>query len=148
MRIVVQRVNEARVKVDSKIVGEINTGALVFFAVHKEDCESQISWLANKLINLRMFHDENEKMNKSLIDINGEVLVVSQFTLYADCMMGRRPSFTESCDPKIAEEYYNKFIQELKNQIKNVQSGIFAAKMQVELINNGPVTFIIDAKKL
>jgi D-tyrosyl-tRNA(Tyr) deacylase len=146
LRLVIQRVSHAKVEVENKTVGEIGKGALVFFAAHKDDVEDQVGWLANKLINLRMFADEEGKMNLSLLDTNAEVLIVSQFTLYSDCKEGRRPSFTQSADPIIAKKLYNNFIFEVKNKIKKVDSGIFAADMQVHLINDGPVTFIIDAK--
>jgi len=146
MRIVIQRVKRASVKVEDKIVGQIEEGALVLFGSHKNDLEKQIPWLANKLINLRMFHDENEKMNLSLLDIKGEVLIVPQFTLYADCIKGRRPSFTDAMEPKIAKTYFEKFTLEVKKHIPNVQTGVFAAVMEVDLLNFGPVTFIIDAK--
>ena len=146
MRIVIQRVKRASVKVDDKVVGQIKEGALVLFGSHKNDTEKQIPWLANKLINLRMFKDEKDKMNLSLLDIKGEVLVVPQFTLYGNCMEGRRPSFTEAMEPEKAKLYFEKFTQEVKKQITNVQTGIFAAVMEVDLLNFGPVTFVIDAK--
>ena len=116
---------------------------------HPEIMEKMIHslYLVEKLVNLRMFQDENDKMNCSLIDIQGEALIVSQFTLYADCKEGRRPSFTESAEPLLAERLYNKFISELKAHLHNVETGIFGAKMRVSLINDGPVTFIIDGKK-
>jgi len=147
MRIVVQRVKRASVKVEDKIVGQIKEGALVLFGCHKNDIENQIPWLANKLVNLRMFHDENDKMNLSLLDIKGEVLIVPQFTLYADCIKGRRPSFIDAMDPKIAKTYFEEFTLEVKKHISSVQTGIFAALMEVDLLNYGPVTFIVDAKK-
>jgi len=147
MRIVIQRVKEASVEVNKKEVGKINKGLLVFFGAKKEDTEEQISWLVTKIINLRIFSDVNGKMNLSLKDIQGEILVVSQFTLYADCTMGRRPSFIKAAEPAYAEKLYERFIKEMKKEIAKVETGIFAAKMEVKLINDGPVTFIIDAKK-
>jgi len=144
MRAVIQRVKEAKVEVNKKIVGQINQGILVLFGCHKDDKDNQIDYLVDKLINMRIFSDENDKMNLSLKDINGEVLVVSQFTLLADTKKGRRPSFINSMDPKLANEFYEKFISKLKEHIKNVSTGIFGAKMQVYLINDGPVTFVLD----
>ncbi|MBI5345803.1 MAG: D-tyrosyl-tRNA(Tyr) deacylase [Chlamydiae bacterium] len=147
MRIVIQRVLEASVTIDQKIVGQIKQGALVLFGVHKSDEEKDTLYLVDKLLNLRMFKDENDKMNLSLKDIKGSVLVVSQFTLYADCLSGRRPSFTETAEPLVAKRIYDKFVLELKSEIE-VQTGVFGARMQVSLINDGPVTFIIDGKKI
>jgi D-aminoacyl-tRNA deacylase len=147
MRIVIQRVKEASVTIDNKVVGEIGAGALVLFGVAQGDDKSHVKWIANKLINLRMFADSNDKMNLSLQDINGSVLIVSQFTLYADCSAGRRPSFTKSAPPEIARSLYEDFVVEVKKEIpKKVQTGVFGGKMQVKLINDGPVTFIIDNK--
>lgn len=144
MRILVQRVQSAHVDVDGKTVGKIQEGALVFFAVHKDDVDSSISWLASKLCHLRMFSDENEKMNLSLKDIKKEVLIVSQFTLYGNCEKGRRPSFTESLEGPLAKGYYESFIKAVKEEGIDVETGIFGAKMQVHLINDGPVTFLIE----
>jgi len=146
MRLVIQRVKKASVLVNNQIVGSINSGALVFLAIHKDDLEKQIVWLVNKLLNLRFFSDSLDKMNLSLKDTNKEVLVVSQFTLYADTLTGRRPSFTQSAHPEKAKNYYDQFIKLLQKEIK-VETGVFGAKMEVELINDGPVTFIIDAKE-
>ena len=146
MRIIIQRVKKACVKVDNKIVGQIGEGALVFFASHKEDTDKQIAWLTNKFVNLRMFMDEKDKMNLSLLEIKGEVLIVPQFTLYANCIQGRRPSFTDAMTPKKAKIFFEKFVDEVKKEIPYVQTGIFAAKMEVDLLNFGPVTLIIDAK--
>jgi D-tyrosyl-tRNA(Tyr) deacylase len=146
MRLLIQRVKEASVLVENKVVGAIANGALVFFGVHKDDTEAQISYLAQKLINLRMFGDENDKMNLSLLDIKGEILVISQFTLYADCSEGRRPDFFQSAPPIIAKPLYEKFVLELKKSIEKIETGIFGAKMEVRLINDGPVTFIVDGK--
>jgi D-tyrosyl-tRNA(Tyr) deacylase len=147
MKIVIQRVKEASVKVDEKVVGKIGKGILVFLGACVGDNEKDISYLSNKLINLRMFEDEAGKMNLSLKDfLEGEVLVVSQFTLYADCKKGRRPSFINALEPKKAERFYLRFIEEVKGQVKKVESGVFGAKMEVFLVNDGPVTFIIESK--
>lgn len=145
MRIVIQRVKKAQVKVQDKVVGKIDKGALVLFGVKKDDDISKVPYLCQKLVNLRMFSDENHKMNLSLKDIDGEVLIVSQFTLYADCTQGRRPSFTEAAVPQEAEAFYEKYILEVKKYISKVETGVFGAMMQVELINDGPVTFLIES---
>ncbi len=144
MKVVIQRVIEANVKVDEKIVGQIKKGILLLFGCHINDKEENIDSLVDKIVNLRIFQDENDKMNLSLKDINGEILIVSQFTLCADTKKGRRPSFTDSMEPTKAKLFYEKFIFEMKKQIKIVQTGIFGAKMLVFLINDGPVTFVLD----
>jgi D-tyrosyl-tRNA(Tyr) deacylase len=144
MRIVIQRVSEASVEVEKKVVGKIGRGALIFFAVHKKDEPAQTLWLAQKLLHLRMFADEEEKLNLSLMDIKGEVLVVSQFTLYGSCLEGRRPDFTESAAAAIAEPIYEQFVADVKRNLPGVQTGVFGANMKVRLVNDGPVTFIID----
>ena len=146
MRILVQRVLKASVTVEGSVIGEIENGALVLLGIHKDDAPEQTAWLANKLINLRMFKDIDEKMNLSLLDIRGSVLVVSQFTLYANCESGRRPDFFDAAHPIKAKELYEKFIRELRRDIPSVATGSFGADMQVALVNDGPVTFIIDAK--
>jgi D-tyrosyl-tRNA(Tyr) deacylase len=148
MRIVIQRVKEAKVLVDEKVVGSISSGALVFFGSHKEDEQKEVLYLVNKLVNLRMFADSEDKMNISLVEAKKELLVISQFTLYADCQTGRRPSFTDTAPPEIAKTFYDQFIQEAKKMVPKVETGVFGAKMEVRLINDGPVTFIIDAKKM
>jgi D-tyrosyl-tRNA(Tyr) deacylase len=147
MRIVIQRVSQAKVDVEGKTVGEIGKGALVLFGVHKDDTPAQTLWLANKLVNLRIFADPSDKMNLSLLDIQGEVLIVSQFTLYGNCSEGRRPEFTASAPPEMANTLYEKFIQEVRQQKLKVETGVFGAYMQVSLTNDGPVTFILDAKE-
>lgn len=144
MKAVIQRVIEASVKVDEKIVGKIQRGILVFFGCHVDDKEDFINYFVDKIVNLRIFEDNNDKMNLSLKDINGEILIVSQFTLLADIKSGRRPSFTESMEKIKAKEFYDKFILEMRKQIKVVETGIFGAKMEVNLINDGPVTFILE----
>jgi D-aminoacyl-tRNA deacylase len=147
MRVLLQRVKKAQVFVEEKSVGSIGQGLLLFFAAHQEDSIEQVAPLAEKIVHLRVFEDLEGKMNLSLKEVQGSALVVSQFTLYGDCRTGRRPSFSESASLENAKMFYEKFIEELQKQIPQVETGIFRAKMQVELINDGPVTFIIDAKK-
>ena len=144
MRLLIQRVSEAKVDVEGKTIGAIGKGALVLFGVHQNDTPEQISWLANKLIHLRMFSDADDKMNLSLCDIKGSALIVSQFTLYANCAEGRRPSFIEAARPDIARALYEAFVLEVKKTLP-VETGSFGAKMQVHLVNDGPVTFLVDA---
>ncbi len=144
MRLITQRVKEASVTVDGNICGQISQGVLVFLGIHRDDKAETTEWLVNKLIHLRQFCDAEGKMNLSLKDIQGEVLIVSQFTLYGDCSSGRRPSFTKSAAPDIAEPIYQKFIAEIKTALGSVQTGIFGAKMSVALVNDGPVTFMIE----
>ena len=145
MKAVIQRVNRAKVTVDGEITGEISKGFLVLLGVVEGDTEAQMKLLAKKVAGIRIFEDENEKMNLSLDQVNGEVLVVSQFTLCADTSHGRRPSFISSAKPDIAKALYEEFMAELKALgVKKVASGIFAADMQVELVNDGPVTIIMD----
>ncbi|MGI6324478.1 MAG: D-aminoacyl-tRNA deacylase [Bacilli bacterium] len=146
MRVVLQRVNKANVKVDQKVIGKIGQGILVLVGFTFNDTIEDIEYIINKIINLRIFDDENGIMNKSLLDINGSILSVSQFTLYANTRKGRRPSYDESLGGKEAEPLYNLFNQKLKETNLNIQTGIFGAEMKVELINDGPVTIIIDSK--
>ncbi|MGN1442475.1 MAG: D-aminoacyl-tRNA deacylase [Acutalibacteraceae bacterium] len=145
MKAVIQRVLNAKVTVDSKVTGEIGKGFLVLLGVMQEDTENEMKLLAKKVAQLRIFEDENEKMNLSLGDVGGSVLVVSQFTLCADVSHGRRPSFINSARPEKANKLYEQFVQELHVwEIDNVQTGIFGADMAVELLNDGPVTIIMD----
>lgn len=144
MKIVIQRVNNAQVKVDKKIVGKIEKGFLVLLGITHEDTKQEADYLVKKLCNLRVFTDENDKMNLSLKAVNGELLIVSQFTLYADCTQGNRPSFVNAAKPEQANELYEYFCNECaKNEIK-VEKGIFGADMKVSLENDGPVTIIIE----
>lgn len=144
MKLVVQRVKEAKVEVDEKIVGKINMGFLVLIGVTHEDEKEQADYLVKKLSDLRVFEDENGKMNLSIKDVKGDLLIVSQFTLYGDCTNGNRPSFTNAAKPDKANELYEYFCKECeKNNIK-VEKGIFGADMKVSLINDGPVTIIIE----
>ncbi|HCR73029.1 MAG TPA: D-tyrosyl-tRNA(Tyr) deacylase [Ruminococcus sp.] len=144
MKIVLQRVRKASVRVDGKITGSINQGYLVLLGVGNDDTEKDCERLALKISNLRIFSDENDKINLSIKDVNGEMLVVSQFTLYADCRKGNRPNFTMAGKPDMAEKLYEYFISECKKYIPKVESGIFGADMQVELINDGPFTVILE----
>ena len=146
MRLLIQRVSHAKVEVGNRMVGSIGTGALVFLGVAHSDTTNESSYLATKLVHLRMFHDENQKMNRSLLDIQGSVLIVSQFTLYADCNEGRRPSFTQAAPPALAEAIYSHFVEEVRKTGLLVETGMFGENMQVSLLNDGPVTFIIDSK--
>ena len=145
MKLVIQRVKNANVKVNDKVIGEINKGYLVLLGVAPTDTRENADFLVKKLINLRVFEDENEKMNLSIKDIDGELLIVSQFTLYADCSHGNRPSFVNAGEPQMANELYEYFISECKKQnIKKVATGEFGADMQVSLLNDGPVTIILE----
>ncbi len=148
MRAVLQRVSRAKVSVNGEIVGEIGAGILVLLGVANEDSEKDAIYLAAKIVNLRIFEDENEKMNLSLLDTGGELLVVSQFTLYGDVRRGRRPSFVEAAAPEQANRLYEFFVSEARRQIKTVETGRFQAMMQVELVNDGPVTILLDSRKL
>ena len=144
MKIVVQRVNEAEVKVEGKIVGKIKKGFLVLLGVTHNDTKEQADYLVKKLCKLRVFTDENDKMNLGLKDIQGELLIVSQFTLYADCSQGNRPSFTEAAKPEQANELYEYFCSECEKNYIHVENGIFVADMKLSLLNDGPVTIIIE----
>ncbi len=141
---VVQRVYEASVKVDGEIIGSIGNGLLVFLCVENRDTDDKVTYMSEKILNLRIFEDNNGKMSKSLQDINGDMLIISQFTLAGDCSKGRRPDFTEAAKPDAAKETYNKFIEDVSSKINgNTAIGIFGADMKVSLINDGPVTMII-----
>jgi len=148
MKAVIQRVSKASVTVDNKLVSSINNGLLVLLGICNDDDLLDIQWLSNKIINLRIFNDEQNIMNKSLVDIHGEIIVVSQFTLMASTKKGNRPSYIKAAKPEIAILLYEQFVLELeKNLNKKVGKGIFGADMKVELLNDGPVTIIIDSKK-
>lgn len=144
MKFIVQRVNKSQVEVEEKIVGKIDKGFMVLIGITHNDTKEIADFLVRKLINLRVFEDENGKMNLSLKDIQGSLLLISQFTLYADCTSGNRPSFTNAAKPEFANELYEYIIEECKKQIPNVQTGIFGADMQVSLVNDGPVTIILE----
>ena len=144
MKFIVQRVNKSQVEVEEQIVGKIDKGFMVLIGITHNDTKEIADFLVRKLINLRVFEDENGKMNLSLKDIQGSLLLISQFTLYADCTSGNRPSFTNAAKPEFANELYEYIIEECKKQIPNVQTGIFGADMQVSLVNDGPVTIILE----
>ena len=147
MNIVIQRVKKADVSVDEKKVGKINQGFLVLLGIKNTDSEKDVDYLVRKLINLRVFSDENGKMNLSIKDINGELLIISQFTLYGECKKsGNRPSVTEAAKPDVAIPLYEYFINECKKQVQIVETGIFGADMKVSILNDGPVTIIIDSE--
>lgn len=146
MRIVIQRVNNANVKVNSNIVGKIGKGFVVLLGIKNTDTYKDVDYLVKKLINLRVFTDDKDKMNLSLLDVNGELLIVSQFTLYGECKKsGNRPSFLEAAKSEIAIPLYEYFVDECKKVIPVVKTGIFGAHMQISLLNDGPVTIIIDS---
>jgi D-tyrosyl-tRNA(Tyr) deacylase len=145
MRAVVQRVKESTVKTDNEIVGQIGSGLLVLLGVAKNDTAKDADYLANKIINLRIFEDQDGKMNRSLLETGGELLAVSQFTLLADCRKGRRPSFIEAAEPVKAIDLYEKFVNMVRAKGIGVQTGRFRAMMEVALINDGPVTVIIES---
>ena len=144
MKLVIQRVKNSKVTVDNKITGKIEKGFLVLLGVTHTDTKETADFLVKKLCNLRVFTDENDKMNLSIKDIDGELLIVSQFTLYADCKKGNRPSFVDSAKPEMAEELYKYFVEQSQKEVKNVETGIFGAHMEVELLNSGPVTIILE----
>lgn len=144
MRLLVQRVKNAEVAVDGKIVAKIKKGFLVLCGITHTDTKKEVEYLAKKLCNLRVFEDENDKMNLSIQDIKGELLIVSQFTLYANCLSGNRPSFTDSAKPEQAEELYEYFVAQCEAQNGKVQKGIFRAHMEVSLLNDGPVTIMLE----
>jgi D-tyrosyl-tRNA(Tyr) deacylase len=146
MRIVLQRVKKASVVVDGKIVSEIGKGLLVLLGAEKGDTEALADYLAKKIVNLRIFPDENDKMNLSVKDVDGEILVVSQFTLASCIKKGNRPSFSDALEEDTAEKLYERFVQEVRNEGVLVRTGMFKARMEVSLINDGPVTFILERK--
>ena len=148
MKAVIQRVAVARVTVDGLIVGAIDQGLLVFLGITHTDSEAECDWLCEKIAHLRIFSDTQDKMNLSVVDIAGQVLVVSQFTLYANAMNGRRPDFIQAARPEVAMPLYEKFVAKMEKILnRKVATGIFGAKMSIELINDGPVTIVIDTDK-
>lgn len=147
MRAVVQRVSQSKVVVEGQTVGSISKGLMVLLGVGKDDTVKDVEYLANKVANLRIFEDENEKMNRSVLDVKGEILVVSQFTLYGDCRKGYRPSFTDAAPPEQANRLYEAFVQYLREHYPvNVETGIFRAMMHVEIHNEGPVTILLESR--
>jgi len=146
MRAVIQRVKHASVSVDNQITGKIEQGFLVLLGVTHADTEKEVDWLAKKITDLRVFNDSEDKMNLGLKDVNGELLIISQFTLYGNCIKGRRPAFIDAAKPDMANELYEKFLKKCKGLGFKTEAGIFGADMKVELLNDGPVTLIIDTK--
>lgn len=144
MKILLQRVSEASCIVDERITGKIGKGILVYLGIGKDDSIKQIEWLADKIVNLRIFEDESGKMNLSLKDVKGEILVVSQFTLYGNCKRGRRPDFASAAKPELAKKLYEQFIDVLKEKNVNVQTGIFGAHMIIQSGNDGPINLILE----
>jgi len=144
MRALIQRVTNAKVSVKDRMISQIGKGFLVLLGITHSDTETEINYLVEKIANLRVFGDENDKMNLSLVDIKGEVLIVSQFTLYADCKRGRRPDFIDAAKPELANELYKKFIQRFKETGLKVGEGEFGAMMDIELVNSGPVTIMLE----
>ena len=147
MRAVVQRVTYSSVEVDGVIVGEINKGFNVLLGISKEDTEEDMKYIKDKIINLRIFSDENDKMNLSLLDIQGELLLISQFTLYGDARKGRRPNFMNALGGEEAKNFYDKFVEMMKETGLKVETGIFGANMKVDIKNDGPVTILLDSSK-
>jgi D-tyrosyl-tRNA(Tyr) deacylase len=147
MKAVIQRVKSARVSIDGETKGEIDQGLVVFLGVGKEDGPQDVDYLASKISGLRIFPDPTGKFDRSVTDVGGKVLVVSQFTLYGDCRRGRRPSFTDAAPPEVAEGLYNHFIQRISQEGLPIESGTFQAMMEVHLINDGPVTILLDSQK-
>ncbi len=148
MRVVIQRVTEASCTVDGKVTGEINNGLLVLMGIEDTDTAEDITWLSNKIINLRIFNDEAGVMNKSLMNVDGDILLISQFTLHAATKKGNRPSYIKASKPEFAIPMYEKMIKQLENDLsKKIQTGIFGADMKIRLLNDGPVTIIIDTKQ-
>ena len=148
MRVVVQRVSESNVKVSGNVIGKINHGLMVLVSFVDDDTNIDLEWMSKKIINLRIFNDEEGKMNKSLLDVNGDILLISQFTLHASIKKGNRPSFIKAAKPDFANDMYQKFIKTLEEKFgSSIQTGKFGADMKVGLVNDGPTTIIIDSKK-
>lgn len=148
MRAIVQRVSRAEVRVEGKVKGKIDKGILVLLGVGDDDNDKDLEYLAAKVANLRIFEDSENKMNLSVLDVKGQALVISQFTLYGDCRKGNRPSYSKAARPKIALDYYEKFMNLLRDKYNlHVESGVFQAHMDVDFVNDGPVTLLLDSKK-
>ncbi|MBI2487698.1 MAG: D-tyrosyl-tRNA(Tyr) deacylase [Deltaproteobacteria bacterium] len=147
MRAVVQRVKEAKVEIDGEVVGKIGAGLLVLVGVGKDDTEKDVEYVTEKVLGLRIFEDDLGKMNLSIKDVGGEILAVSQFTLYGDCRKGRRPSFDGVAPPDVAERLYGLFVEEIRKRGVKVETGRFRTIMDVHIINSGPVTILLDSKK-
>lgn len=145
MRAVVQRVSKADVRIQDESVGSIGRGLLVFLGIGKQDTARDIDWMVDKIVNLRIFETQEGKMDESLLDIGGDLLLVSQFTLYGDCRKGRRPSFSDAMNANAAKSFFELFVQRAKEKVANVQTGVFQAMMHVALTNDGPVTILLDS---
>ena len=145
MRVCLQRVTEASVQVDAQQVGKIGPGLLVLLGIGQQDTSREVTQLVDKIVNLRIFADQQGKMNLSLLDVEGQMLVISQFTLWGDCRKGRRPSFVDAADPQLAEPLYEEFVREVRARGVTVETGRFGAMMQVSLVNDGPVTLVIES---
>ncbi|MDF9838160.1 MULTISPECIES: D-aminoacyl-tRNA deacylase [unclassified Breznakia] len=148
MKVVIQRVSHAQVAVDEKVVGAIGEGFLLLVGISNDDEVGVIDKMVRKIVNMRIFEDAEGKMNRSIIDIDGEILSISQFTLYADCKKGNRPGFTQAARPEQAIALYEAFNEQLKASLKKVESGVFGADMKVSLLNDGPVTIVLDSEEL
>jgi D-tyrosyl-tRNA(Tyr) deacylase len=148
MRAVVQRVISGNVEIDDKIVGSINKGLVILLGVSDKDSIDDVKYMVDKIVNLRIFEDSEEKMNLSLLDVKGELLVVSQFTLYGDCRKGRRPNFMSAAKPDKADELYNEFVLQCKSMGITTETGVFQADMKVNIANDGPVTLVVDSEKI
>ena len=147
MRAVIQRVSSASVTIDSSTTGKIGRGLVVLLGIHASDTDRDLRWMADKTTALRIFEDNNGKMNLSLEDIGGEMLIISQFTLYGDCRKGRRPGYSDAAPPEIAEPIYHRFVEEIKRRQIRFATGTFRAAMAVDLVNDGPVTLLLDSHK-
>jgi len=148
MRAIVQRVKSANVQIEGQLIAEIESGLLIFLGISIDDQQSDIDYLIKKIANLRIFRDDDLRMNKSLLDVGGQALVVSQFTLYGDCRKGRRPNFSQAAKPEKAHQLYQVFVNQLLQLGVDVKTGVFQATMEVELTNDGPITILLDSKKL
>jgi D-aminoacyl-tRNA deacylase len=148
MRSVVQRVRRARVLVDKEVVGAIGPGMVVLVGIHSDDGEKEVQWMTDKVVNLRIFEDDQGLMNRSVLDVRQEILIVSQFTLYGDCRKGRRPGYSTAARPEIAQPLYNSFVRMVQQKGLTTATGRFQAMMEVELTNDGPVTLLLDSSGL
>ncbi|MFZ5351397.1 MAG: D-aminoacyl-tRNA deacylase [Bacillota bacterium] len=148
MRAVVQRVSSGSVEVEGKVVGSIDAGFVVLLGVSEKDSMEDVKYMVDKVLNLRIFEDEDEKLNLSLLDVRGELLVVSQFTLYGDCRKGRRPNFMSAAKPEKADELYKEFVNMSRAMGIKTETGVFQANMKVNIVNDGPVTVIVDSEKI
>lgn len=148
MRTIIQRVKQAEVQINQKVVGKIGQGILILVGFESDEIQEDFDWMIKKITQLRIFEDESGVMNKSLLEVNGDLLIVSQFTLHANCKKGNRPSYIRAAKPEIAIPYYNKFVTDIEDSLgKKVQTGEFGADMQVKLVNDGPVTIMLDSKQ-